>query len=68
MLVFGFNADSVCFFVFSRYGGSSKSKQEYKPDVKLEYYDDNGRSLTPKEVLLCSLILMAQRISSYSNI
>lgn len=32
-----------------RYGGSSKSKQEYKPDVKLEYYDDNGRSLTPKE-------------------
>lgn len=32
-----------------RYGGSSKNKQEYKPDVKLEYYDDNGRSLTPKE-------------------
>lgn len=35
---------------FCRYGGSSKNKQEYKPDVKLEYYDDNGRSLTPKEV------------------
>ena len=36
---------------FSRHGGSSsKNKQEYKPDVKLEYYDDNGRPLTPKEV------------------
>ncbi|RMX51409.1 hypothetical protein pdam_00012621, partial [Pocillopora damicornis] len=34
----------------SRHGGSSsKNKQEYKPDVKLEYYDDNGRPLTPKE-------------------
>lgn len=33
-----------------RHGGSSsKNKQEYKPDVKLEYYDDNGRPLTPKE-------------------
>ncbi|KAL9958679.1 hypothetical protein ACROYT_G035728, partial [Oculina patagonica] len=33
-----------------RYGsGSSKNKQEYKPDIKLEYFDDNGRALTPKE-------------------
>ena len=38
-------------FLFPRHGGSSsKNKQEYKPDVKLEYYDDNGRPLTPKEV------------------
>ena len=37
--------------LFARYGsGSSKNKQEYKPDVKLEYFDDNGRPLTPKEV------------------
>ena len=36
---------------FLRYGsGSSKNKQEYKPDIKLEYFDDNGRALTPKEV------------------
>ena len=36
---------------FARYGGgSSKNKQEYKPDIKLEYYDDNGRFLSPKEV------------------
>ena len=44
----------VAFYQFislSRHGGSSsKNKQEYKPDVKLEYYDDNGRPLTPKEV------------------
>lgn len=36
--------------LFVRYGGSSKNKQDYKPDIKLEYFDDNGRALTPKEV------------------
>ena len=42
-------------FAFVRYGGGSRNKQDYKPDIKLEYYDDNGRFLSPKEVLtVCS--------------
>ena len=47
---------------FARYGsGSSKNKQEYKPDVKLEYFDDNGRPLTPKEVRFIRKPLLAFR-------
>lgn len=42
--------DDPC-FAFVRYGGGSRNKQDYKPDIKLEYYDDNGRFLSPKEVL-----------------
>ena len=38
-------------FAFVRYGDGSRNKQDYKPDIKLEYYDDNGRFLSPKEVL-----------------
>ena len=46
--------DDPC-FGFVRYSGGSRNKQDYKPDIKLEYYDDNGRFLSPKEVLtLCS--------------
>ena len=42
--------DDPC-FAFVRYGGGSRNKQDYKPDIELEYYDDNGRFLSPKEVL-----------------
>lgn len=47
--------DDAC-ITFVRYGGGSRNKQDYKPDIKLEYYDDNGRFLSPKEVLtVCSI-------------
>lgn len=46
---------------FLRYSsGSSKNKQEYKPDIKLEYFDDNGRALTPKEVRLFFILCLVQ--------
>ncbi|EDO37415.1 predicted protein [Nematostella vectensis] len=33
-----------------RYGGGSRGEKEgYKPNVKLEYVDEKGRTLTPKE-------------------
>ena len=35
-----------------RYGSSGLEKKGYKPDVKLEYVDDNGRAMTQKEVSL----------------
>lgn len=47
--------DDDSLFALVRYGGGSRNKQDYKPDIKLEYYDDNGRFLSPKEVLtVCS--------------
>lgn len=30
-----------------------KEKDGYKPDVKIEYVDETGRKLTPKEVRAC---------------
>ena len=42
--------DDPC-IAFVRYGGGSRNKQDYKPDIKLEYFDDNGRPLSRKEVL-----------------
>lgn len=31
-----------------------KEKDGYKPDVKIEYVDESGRKLTPKEVCVYS--------------
>lgn len=31
-----------------------KEKDNYRPDVKIEYVDESGRKLTPKEVSICS--------------
>lgn len=31
-----------------------KEKESYKPDVKIEYVDESGRKLTPKEVCVYS--------------
>ena len=33
-----------------------KEKDAYKPDVKIEYVDESGRRLTPKEVIVYLLI------------
>lgn len=37
-----------------------KEKEGYKPDVKIEYVDESGRKLTPKEVRAYSYCAIAR--------